>query len=78
MPRNPQRGQAKALRRKKLLAERRRADAGAPKGRAAEARRDATLPLHSCYVQAGLFETGTGMVVLVRGTGHALVTPVKV
>jgi hypothetical protein len=73
MSRNPQRGQAKALRRKKKLAERRKAGSSvAPRGRSAEARRYATLPLHACYVQAGLFESGTGMVMLVRGAGHAL------
>ncbi len=74
MARNPQRGQAKALRRKKKLAERRKSDGvGAPRGRSAEARRSATLPLYACYVQAGLFTTGTGMVILVRGAGHSLV-----
>ena len=74
MSRNPQRGQAKALRRKKKLAERRKTDSAAiPRGRAAEARRSATLPLHACYVQAGLFESGTGMVILARGAGHSLV-----
>ena len=74
MARNPQRGQAKALRRKKKLAERRKSDnAVAPRGRAAEARRYATLPFYACYVQAGLFTTGTGMVILARGAGHSLV-----
>jgi hypothetical protein len=73
MSRNPQRGQAKALRRKKKLAERRKVGSSvAPRGRSAEARRYATLPVHACYVQAGLFQSGTGMVILVRGTGHSL------
>jgi hypothetical protein len=74
MARNPQRGQAKALRRKKKLAERRKSDSAvAPRGRSAEARRYATLPLYACYVQEQLFELGTGMVILARGAGNSLV-----
>jgi uncharacterized protein DUF1841 len=70
MGRNPQRRQAKAVRRKKLLAERRRLEVVGGKGTLAEdVRRAKAAPLHSCLVQSGLFENGFGMVALTRKTG---------
>ncbi len=70
MRRNPQRRQAKAVRRKKLLSERRRLEAVGARGTLAEDVRQAkAAPLHSCLVQSRLFENGFGMVVLTRKTG---------
>ena len=68
--RNLQRRQAKAVRRKKVLAERRRLEAAGGSGRLADdVRRARAAPLHSCLVQSGLFENGFGMVALTRKTG---------
>ncbi len=74
MGRNPQRRHAKAVRRKNLLAERRRLEVVGGKGTLAEdVRRAKAAPLHSCLVQSGLFENGFGMVALTRKTGaHTL------
>ena len=70
MRRNPQRRQAKAVRRKKLLSERRRLEAAGSKGTLAEdVRRAKAAPLHSCLLQNALFEAGVGMVILTRETG---------
>jgi hypothetical protein len=70
MGRNPQRRQAKAIRRKNLLAERRRLEAAGGKGTLTEdVRRAKAAPLHSCLVQRALFENGFGMVALTRKTG---------
>lgn len=63
------RKEAKAARRKKLLAERRKlAFVETPSSRAEQIRRLATAPLHACLVQTGLFEQGNGMVLLIRKT----------
>ena len=68
--RNPQRRQAKAVRRKKLLAERRRLEAADARGSVVQdVRRTRTAPLHSCLVQRGIFESGFGMVLLTRKIG---------
>jgi len=65
--RNPQRRHAKAIHRKKVLAERRRVGMAETKGTLAEdARRARAAPLHSCLLQNSLFECGNGMVVLTR------------
>ena len=70
MARNPQRREAKAARRKKLLGERRRLDLLSFGGSlAAKVRRAKAAPIHSCLVQGELFETGYGAVVLTRKTG---------
>ncbi len=67
---NLQRRHQKAVHRKKLLAQRRRLEAADPKGTLAkDVRRAAAAPLHSCFVQDGLFESGIGMVLLTRKTG---------
>ncbi len=65
-----QRAQAKAQRRKKLLAQRRKA-AGAEigGGHAAEIRRAASAPIERCFVQNGWVERGNGIVILTRRTG---------
>ena len=66
---------AKALRRKKMMAERSRlGPAGASSSLAERARRAATAPLHCCLIQAGLFERGNGMAVVARKTGLGEVT----
>ena len=68
--RNAQRRQAKAVRRKKLLAERRRLEAADSRGSVVQdVRRTRTAPLHSCLVQRGIFESGFGMVLLTRKIG---------
>ncbi len=68
--RNLHRRQAKAVRRKKVLAERRRLETAGGQGRLArDVRRSRTAPLRSCLVQSGLFENGFGMVALTRKTG---------
>ncbi len=68
--RNPQRRQAKAIRRKNLLAERRRLGMTEGKGSLAEqVRRAAAAPLHSCLLQNEIFESGVGTVILTRKTG---------
>jgi hypothetical protein len=65
-----QRAQAKAQRRKKLLAERRKvADADTRGGPAAEIRRAASAPIETCLVQQGWAERGNGILVLTRRTG---------
>jgi hypothetical protein len=65
-----QRRQAKAVHRKKLLAERRRLGAAVVKETFAhQVRRASARPIHSCLVQSGLFERGVGMVILTRKTG---------
>ncbi|HZZ63550.1 MAG TPA: hypothetical protein VFE63_20680, partial [Roseiarcus sp.] len=68
--RNSQRRQAKAIRRKNLLAERRRLGT-ADSGRTLDenVRRASGAPLHSCLLQNEIFETGVGMVILARKTG---------
>lgn len=63
------RKEAKAARRKKLLAERRKlALVETPSSQAGQMRRLSAAPLHACLVQSGLFETGCGMVILIRKT----------
>ena len=70
MGRNPQRRQAKAIRRKNLLAERRRLEVAGGIGTLAEdVRRASAAPLHSCLLQNAVFEAGVGMVILIRKTG---------
>jgi len=65
-----QRGQAKAQRRKKLLAQRRKEAGGDIRGgRAAEIRRAASAPIDRCFVQQGWVERGNGVVILTRRTG---------
>jgi hypothetical protein len=65
-----QRRQAKAVHRKKLLAERRRHEPAEVIGTLAQqVRRASARPLHSCFVQRALFERGAGIVVLTRKTG---------
>ena len=67
--RNSQRRQAKAIRRKALLAERRRLGMTESKGSLAEdVRRAAAAPLHSCLLQNEMFTCGVGMVILTRKT----------
>jgi hypothetical protein len=64
-----ERRQAKAVRRKKLLAERRRQTQAAARAPLAERmQRLAALPLDSCLVSEGLFQSGNGMVILARRT----------
>ena len=71
MGRNPQRRHAKAVRRKNLLAERRRGGMTGTRGTLAEEVRRATAaPLHSCLVQNAIFESGIGMVILTRKTSR--------
>ncbi len=68
--RNPQRRHGKAVKRKKVLAERRRIEAPAADGSLEQKiRRAATAPIHACYVQDSLFESGVGMVFLIREIG---------
>jgi hypothetical protein len=68
--RNPQRRQAKAIHRKKVLAERHRLGMAESKGTLAEnVRRATAAPLHSCLLQNEMFESGVGMVILARKTG---------
>ncbi len=57
------RREAKAARRKKLLAERNKQT---PSSLAQQIRRLATAPLHSCLIQEGLFERGNGMAIVTR------------
>ena len=65
-----QRAHAKAQRRKKLLAERRKAaSADVGGGRVAEIRRAASAPIERCFVQQGWVERGNGVVILTRRTG---------
>ncbi len=68
--RNSQRRQARAVRRKNLLAERRRLGAADGRGSLAEkVRRASAAPLHSCLLQNEMFESSVGMVILIRKTG---------
>jgi hypothetical protein len=61
----------KAARRKKVLAERRKvAQVETMMPLAGRMRRLATLPLHACLMQEGLFERGNGTVILARRIGH--------
>jgi Domain of unknown function (DUF1841) len=70
MGRNAQRRHAKAVRRKNLLAERRRQGMAESKRTLAEnVRRASAAPLHSCLLQNEMFESGVGMVILARKTG---------
>lgn len=63
------RREAKAARRKKLLAERRRETQGGTSGSlAGRVERLARTPIYCCLLQEGLFETGTGTLILARGT----------
>jgi hypothetical protein len=67
--RNSRRRQAKAIRRKNLLAERRRR--GTVDGRESLAemvRRASAAPLHSCLLQKEMFESGVGTMILIRKT----------
>jgi hypothetical protein len=68
------RAHAKALRRKSLLAERGKRAGASGDGRwAAVVRRAVAAPIHSCVVQAALFERGNGVVALTRRTsGHRM------
>jgi Domain of unknown function (DUF1841) len=66
--RTPQRRAAKATKRKKLLAERQKAQGTAPSSSAAQARRGASGPIYRCLLQNAVFETGQGILLLVRGT----------
>lgn len=65
---------AKAIRRKKLLAERRKLTHAATKlPVAGRMRRLAAAPLHACLMQEGVFERGNSMVILTRrGEGDGL------
>ena len=70
MARHAQRRQAKAVHRKRLLAERRRLGATEAKGTLAqEARRASAGPLRSCLVQSSIATNGVGIVLLARKTG---------
>jgi len=74
-PNRSQAKHAKALRRKKQMAERsRQLSTGASSSNAERARRAAAAPLHCCLVQDGLFERGNGMAVLARQIGFGAVT----
>jgi hypothetical protein len=64
------RAQAKAQRRKKLLAERRKAAGGERAyGLAAEIRRAAAAPIRDCLLHDGMLERGNGTLILTRRTG---------
>jgi hypothetical protein len=66
---------AKALRRKKMVAERsRQTAAGASSSLAERARRAAAAPLYCCLIQEGLFDHGNGTAVVARKTGIGEVT----
>ena len=68
--RNLQRRHAKAVHRKKVLQERRRLDtAVVNRSLARDVRRATAAPVHACLVQDSIFESGVGMVFLVRKTG---------
>jgi Domain of unknown function (DUF1841) len=70
MARHAQRRQAKAVHRKRLLAERRGLGAAEAKGTLAQqVRRASAARLHSCLVQSAMFECGAGMVIVIRKTG---------
>jgi hypothetical protein len=66
---NAQRKHAKAVKRKKILEQRRLESSSAGGGLAHEVRRAAAQPLHACLVQDSIFETGMGMVFLSRKIG---------
>ena len=63
-----QRRAAKAAKRKKLLAERRRTDGPAASSTAAQVQHAAAAPIYRCLLQGQVFEIGTGIVMLARGT----------
>jgi hypothetical protein len=63
-----QRRAAKAAKRKKLLAERRKAEPIAPRSATAQARRAGAAPIYRCLLQDRLFERGNGILLLARGT----------
>ncbi len=68
---NLHRRHQKAIHRKRLLAQRHRLEAAGAIGTlAGNVRRAAAAPLHSCFVQDRLFESGVGMVILTRKTGE--------
>ena len=68
--RNAQRRHAKAVERKKILAQRHRLEVkGAGGELALEVRRAAAHPIHACLVQDSVFQSGVGMVFLSRKTG---------
>ena len=70
MGRNTQRRHAKAVRRKNVLAERRRLEmTGGGGSLAKQVRRARNAPLHACLAQNEMFETGLGTVILARRTG---------
>lgn len=72
--RHAQRRAAKVVRRKKLLAERRKvAMAEKQLPRAERMRRMAAAPIHSCLVNEALFEIGNGNLVLARKTADGRV-----
>ena len=67
---NLQRRHAKAVHRKKVLQERRRLDtAVVNRSLAHDVRRATAAPVHACLVQDSIFESGVGMVFLIRKTG---------
>ena len=74
MARNPHRRHAKAVQRKRALKERRKAEDAGGGGELVRSVRRATLaPVHACYVQDSVFDTGLGMVHLIRKTGAGYV-----
>ncbi len=67
---NLQRRHAKAVHRKKILQERRRLDTTVvSRSLAHDARRATAAPVHACFAQDSIFESGVGMVFLIRKTG---------
>jgi hypothetical protein len=67
---NAQRRHAKAVKRKKILEQRRPLGANGAVGELArEVRRAAAQPMHACLVQDSVFQSGVGMVFLSRKTG---------
>ncbi len=67
---NLQRRHAKAVHRKKVLQERRRLETTVVnRSLAHDVRRAAAAPVHDCLVQESIFESGVGMVFLIRKTG---------
>ena len=68
--RQVQRRHAKAVQRKKVLEERRRLEGAAGKqGLAQKVRRATAAPLHACFMQDSVFQSGVGMVGLIRKSG---------
>lgn len=66
--RRQQRRADKAVKRKRLLAERRKTQAIVPSSVAAQAKHAAAAPIYRCLLQEELFERGSGTLVLARGT----------